>query len=308
MTSPACCKLAETLGPQKLQKLNAELRDPEHRSFRKLADALGVPGQKSAVERHKKQCLGIGQGFDAPPKVEGPKDLPPVKLRGRGTVSLGQAGTGGGVPEVSQATPARARAPEAAIPATPREERVLAIVSQMAAGTWEGPRDISVRAGEWGLDRDTVRLMATEAALVCRIDRGSVEDRRQASMGHWRRVYEEAMLQAAAPGEFDAASKLLAVAAQAQTGWDKAAGLADDKVVVNIGTDPGFRQAAERYVATVQGVLADAGALAARVAARLGLPSVPLDVVAAVLAEADAAIVEQVQPDKPALLTTGESV
>jgi len=168
-------------------------------------------------------------------------------------------------------------------------------VSQMAAGTWDGPRDISILAPSWDLDRDTVRRIAGEAALVCRVDRGTVEDRRQASMGYWRRVYEEAMLAAAAPGEFDAASKCLSVATQAQTGWDKAAGLYEDgKTTVNIFGDPRFLEAARKYVETVQDVLDGAGQLADRVRARLGA-DVSLEVIAAVLAEADAAIEDRMK-------------
>lgn len=301
-----CCSLAEKIGGR-ISALDKELRTQGHRSFRKLAEAFGVPGQKSAIERHKRQCLGLAQPFDPPPKVDPPTDLPPVKVAPK--VSQGQRGTVAGVPEVSQASPAHARAPEVAITAESREDRVLHIVSQMAAGTWDAPRDISNLSRDWGLDRETVRLMATEAALVCRVDRGTVEDRRQASMGYWRRVYEEAMLAAAAPGEFDASSKCLAVAASAQTGWDKAAGIYEDgSKTINIFGDPRFVEAARRYVDTVQDVLDAPGALMERVAARLGA-GVSLDVIAAVLAEADAVIAERVSGSTPAppMLGTGEA-
>ena len=292
----SCCSLAEKIGGRRLVDLDAELRRPDHRSFRKLAEALGMPGQKSAVERHKHRCLGLAVPLGPPvPKVAPPKDLPPVEVAPRGTAPVGQRGTAPSVPEVSQPDPTRARAPEVAITATSHEDRVLYIVSQMAAGTWDGPRDMTTLAASWGFDRDSVRRLAAEAALVCRVDRGTVEDRRQASMGYWRRVYEQAMTEAVAPGEFDAASKCLAVAAQAQTGWDRAGGVYDDTTkVVNVYSDPRFVEAAKRYVDTVQDVLDGAGALAERVAARLGT-TVPIDVIAAVLAEADAMIAERVR-------------
>lgn len=300
MSSP-CCKVAGTLG-KRLAKLDEELRSPEHRSFRKLAEAFGVPGQKSAIERHKHRCLGIAgkYGGTSTVMVESPKDLPPVEAAPkskppRRKVSQGQAGTARSVPEVSQPDAARARARESAKDATSHEERVLHIVSQMATGTWDGPKEISELAGSWGLDRDTVRRMAAEAALICRVDRGTVEERRQASMGYWRRLYERAMDEADQPGEFDAASKCLAVAATAQTGWDKAGGVYDDATKVTaIFGDPRFVEAAKRYVDAVQGVLDSAGAIAERVRARLGA-DVPLDVIAAVLAVVDEAIEERVR-------------
>lgn len=292
MTAP-CCSVAKILDPKRLAKLDVVLRAPDHPGFRKLSAEYGV--SKSALERHKHRCLGLAQGYEPSPKAEPPKGMPPVQVRKRaGTVSQGVPGTAA-VPEVSQPDAARACAPEVANSSHSHEDRVLYVVSQMAAGTWDGPRDISALATLWGLDRDTVRRIASEAALVCRVDRGTVEERRQASMGYWRRVYEEAMLQAAAPAEFDAPSKCLAVAVSAQTGWDKAAGVYEDgKTVVNIFGDPRFVEAAKRYVDTVQAVLADAGALIERIEARLG-QRVPLDVVAAVLAEADIEIGERVR-------------
>lgn len=308
MSIGCACAVGKTLDAKRIAKLDAELRTLDHRSFRKLAEAFGMPGQKSAIERHKRNCLGLAQPFKPPPKVEPPADLPPVvkARKGRGTAPVGQRGTVPGVPEVSQPDAARPRAPEVAITATSHEDRVLCIVAQMAAGTWDGPRDISELATSWALDRDTVRRMASEAALICRVDRGTVEDRRQASMGYWRRLYEEALTAAAAPGEFDATSKCLAVAASAQSGWDRAAGVLDDatKIQVNLGADPGFMTAAKKYVDTVQGVLGDPTALVERVAARLGA-AVPRDIIAAVLAEADVAIGEKMNPEPPALLTTG---
>lgn len=309
MTAP-CCSVAKGLDPKRLAKLDGALRGQDHPGFRKLSAEYGV--SKSALERHKHKCLGFAATYETPPKADRPKDLPPVQVRKRaGPVSQGVPDSVPGtaaVPEVSQPDAARARAPEVAISAHSHEDRVLYVVSQMAAGTWDGPRDISTLAASWGLDRDTVRRIASEAALVCRVDRGTVEERRQASMGYWRRVYEEAMLAAAAPAEFDAPSKCLAVAASAQTGWDKAAGIYEDaKVVNNYFGDPKFREAARLYVETVQTVLDSAGALAERVRARLGA-DVGLDVIAAVLAEADAEIGERMRAAaQPAPMLPGGS-
>lgn len=302
MRGKACCSLAEKLGGR-VVKLDAELREQGHRSFRKLAEAFGVSGQKSAIERHKHRCLGLAAPLGPVPRAEPPKDLPAVEVapKRRGTVSQGQAGTVAAVPEVSQPDAAPARAPEVANAAATHEERVLYIVSQMAAGTWDAPRDISALAASWGVDRDTVRRMSAEAAVICRVDRGTVEDRRQAAMGYWRRVYEEAMTASLSPGGFDAASKCLAVAAQAQAGWDKAAGIHEDgKTVINIVQHPQFVAASAKLVDAVQGALEDVTAVAARAAARLGYP-VPPALAAALLEEAQALVEERMRAERPQL-------
>jgi len=97
-------------------------------------------------------------------------------------------------------------------------------------------------------------------------------------------------------------SKFLAIAQKARVEIARLAGCIQSgtTVNVNLAEDPKFREAARRFVDAVQDVLASPEAIAARLAEQ-GTP-VPSDVVAAVLAAADAAIVERLRPRPPPAL------
>lgn len=60
MSGDACCKLAETLGPERLAVLDAELRSPTSRGVKRIARDLGT--NHMAVHRHRTGCLGLGGG------------------------------------------------------------------------------------------------------------------------------------------------------------------------------------------------------------------------------------------------------
>jgi hypothetical protein len=296
--SKTCCALARRLGPDRLATLNDILRTPGHRSFGKLATEFGE-NDKKPIERHKHRCLKVGNP-ERKPLAPPPEGLPKVR------VSQGTNGTGDGthsdVPTALDDT--RPRAPVSPNDAKSKAERVAYVLGQMAAGTFDQDRDVLLLANAWDMAPGSAANIANEALRFRQIHRGDLSLVSEMSMSHWRRIYNDAIV--AEPAFPDTKSKLLSVAASAQTGWDRAAGVLDDatKIQVNLGADPAFMTAAKKYVDTVQGVLGDPAALVERVAARLGA-AVPRDIIAAVLAEADVAIGEKMNPEPPALLTTG---
>lgn len=257
-----CCGLARALGPEKLAELNAELRRPNHQSFRKLAAALDV--RHNAIERHKKGCLRLGEPLGGK-KVETiqlpeTEDLPPIRKRPRrvSQVSHGtEHGTDGtaGVPRgtehgtgpadgTAEPVATRAPAPVSDNPAERRRNRVLEIVASLSDGTWDTPRDnVARRVKEWGVSKATVEDMVREATIGAVVDPESVRQRRAVSMGRWGWGLEQAKLAIEKGPEFpDTMSKLLSSYAQMQTGWDKAAGVLDEstKVQVNVVAHPVF--------------------------------------------------------------------
>lgn len=290
----ACCSLAEKLGGRRLADLDAELRTHAHRSFRKLAEAFGVPGQKSAVERHKHRCLRVGEPFDVPevkdPPVRGPVQTVPE-------VSQGQRPEAG-IPAESVS---RGRAPETVTPAKTLLERTAYVVSQMAAGTWDSPRDIPRCAETWGLHPQSVRDEVRVIFAARRLDRGDVEQREEESLAFYAWQLEDLRAVLTDCTDPEEKAKVHARITEVRGRMDLVGGLGGKATVnnFNFGTDQRFIDAARRYVDTVQDVLASAAAIAAR------LGAVDPDVVAAVLAEAEALLDERLAPPKPTLLTQG---
>lgn len=296
----ACCGLAAKLGAAKLAELDAELRRPNHRSFRKLAAELYV--RHNAVERHKKGCLKLGEPvprevrtFEAPET----KDLPPIRERAprRRPVSQGvppalpadsvvshevSYGTGNGTASVPDGTApadgtdpalaARAPAHGSENPSERRRNRVLEIVAAMSDGTWDTPRDnVAKRAAEWGVSRATVEDMVREASVGAAVDPASVEARRAVAMGRWGWGVEQARTAIeTGPKGYDTMSKLLSAYAQMQTGWDKAAGVLDESPkVVNVIGHPVFMAMLESVIQAVQPFPEARAAVMAAVKAKL---------------------------------------
>lgn len=251
----ACCGLAEKLGAAKTAELDAELRRPNHRSYRKLvADFPGA--NRSGLERHKKGCLGLGESpgreqktFVAPETT----DLPPVRRRPVRQVSqVSQVSRGtdtgtSGVPDPTAPAGAelatRAPAPESDSPSERRKNRVLEIVAAMADGTWDTPRDnVAIRAKQWGLSKASVEDMVREASVGAEVDPETVKARRAVALGRWGWGVEQAReaIETGPKGN-DTMSKLLVSYAQMQAGWDKAAGVTTETTVtINVSTHPAF--------------------------------------------------------------------
>ncbi len=288
MTSKICCVLAKRLDTVRLGQLNDILRTPGHASFGKLAVEFGV-GDKKPIERHKHRCLKIGNP-EKKPLVPPPEGLPAVRVSHE-TIGTG-VGTNETCPNVPTGQePLRPRAPVAANLAVSKDEKVAHVLGQMAAGAFDPDRDVMPLANLWNMAPGSVSAIVAEASRFRRLNRGDLAQIAELAMSYWRRIYNDAMT--TEPEFPDTKSKLLAVAAQAQAGWDKAAGLYDDasKIQINIGTDPRFVEAARRYVETVQDVHAAAAVIGARVAERLG--DAPPELVAAILAEAAALLTER---------------
>lgn len=296
----ACCSLAEKIGGRRLVDLDKELRTQGHRSFRKLAEAFGAPGQKSAVERHKRQCLRLGQPFEVP-EVKDPPEMPRAKVDAVPEVSQGQAGTVGTV----EGYASRARAPEPPKPATSLPERVSHVVSQMAAGTWDSARDIPRCAASWGMAEGTLRNEVRVVFAARRVNRGDVTAIEEESLAFYAWQVEDlqaVLLDCVEPEE---KVKIHARITEVRARMDAIliGTKTHAKVDVNLLGDPGFVEAAKRYVETVQGVLAAADAIAGRL-------SIPPALVGSVLSAAADLLSERLATAtrEPALLTEGSPV
>jgi hypothetical protein len=298
------CSVAKALGAR-LADLNAILREPGHLGFRKLQDQFGV--SKSSIERHKTKCLRLGS-FNgdlvtplpvapqprrllrkevAPPAAEEPAEPTGTGPGTDAGTPLGHLGTG-------VLHEARARVRESAKGAQSYEDQVNWIVSQMSLGQWDGARDGWWLRKAWEVDRKTFEAMIGEAERTCRRDRGAVDALRQVAMGRHSATHDRLTLAFEETDSDEAKAKIGAAMTAAAVAWDRAAGVYDDssKTTINILGDPRFVEAAKRYVEAVQDVLASDSQIAERVRARLGA-NVELEVITAVLAEADAAIGER---------------
>lgn len=252
-----CCALAKKLGPHRTVDLNAELRRTNHRSYRKLAVELQV--RHGAIERHKKNCLKLCEPSTKEVKAFVVPDMagvPEVSHVSRGTDET-LDGTDG-----TPATPADGSAPRAParVPGNASEVRRirrLAITSAMADGTWDTPRDnVAKRAAEWGLSVHTVADIVREAAAAAEVDPETVKARRAVALGRWGWGVQKARdAIEAGPEGVDTMSKLLSAYAQMQSGWDKAAGVLDDsvKVQINVTTHPIFVELMGAVMATLRG-------------------------------------------------------
>lgn len=287
-----CCGLVEKLG-KRLAALNDELRQPGHRSFRKLAEAYGLAGQKSAIERHKHRCLRVGAPFEAPPvqdppartvRVDPPESVPEM--------SLGHAATAG----IPSADPPRARAPEVVVDAKTLEERMAHIVSQMLAGTWDSARDTPRCAAAWGLHEDTVRHTVSHIFAARRLNRGDMAQREEEALAFYAWQLGELQATLLTCETPDETAKVHARITEVRARMDAiAVPRAQTVNNFNFGTDPRFIEAAHRYVDTVHGVLGSTSEIVERVAKRLKTP-IPAEAVEAVLAEAAELLLERVSP------------
>lgn len=294
-----CCSLAEKVGGRRMVDLDAELCRADHRSFRKLAEAYGIPGQKSAVERHKKGCLRIGMGYEPPPVQDPPRGRP-VRVEPVPSVpevSQGQRAEAG-TPTVD---PLPARAPVSGKVAISLPERMAYIVSQMTDGTWDSARDIPHCAAMWGLHEDSVRHTARHVTAGRQLNRGDMADREEESLAFYAWQLEDLRRTLAECVEPEERSKVHARMTEVRARMDAILfPRAGATINVNFAEDPKFREAARKFVDTVQDVLASPEAIAARLVEQ-GTP-VPSDVIAAVLAAADVAIAERLRPRPPPTL------
>lgn len=239
MSSPkACCIVGEKLDPRKLTALDAELRTQDHRSFRRLAREYDLPGHV-AIKRHKDGCLGLRHEPTEEPE-ELPGEAPPIRMKPKPETKRFSGETDR---ETSGLEPPRVRV--TMVPDSPKthEEKVLAIVSRIADGTWNGQVDIPYFAREWGCSADALRHVAREAFMVANVDRGDVDQRRQVAMGKWDAqlgLCDDAIR--GGPEFPDSMSKLLAERARAVDGWCKSAGVYEDstKIQINVTVHPVF--------------------------------------------------------------------
>jgi hypothetical protein len=256
----ACCALAEKLGAR-IADLDVELRRPDHRSFRKLAEAIGLPGQKSVIERHKKGCLRIGQGYDVPPV----KDPPPgrtVRVESVPAVSQGQSASAGTL----ATSVTRARAPEPSKGSKTLLERTAHIVSQMSAGTWDSARDIGRCAAAWGLHEQTVRDEVRVIYAARRLNRGDVEAREEESLAFYTWQVEDLQATLADDLTPDEKGRIHARITEVRSRMDSI-------VIPKVGggrgfspDDPEFARAVGQYVEAVNATLEDAAGIGLDVA------------------------------------------
>lgn len=233
-TTPSCCSVAKTLDAKRLAKLDAELRDPEHRSFAKLSAAYGVP--RSGVEKHKKVCLKLG----VPKPHLDPASIPksePVGIRVENTSKASKNTSKDAAQNTLDIQDVAApRAPVSAICAKSRAERVAWIVQEMTLGRpnekpFDIMREVPILAQQWGLSEETVREYARSAEDALQLNLGDVEAAKTQGILFWTRLRDAAF----EAGDFRAA-------AVAQTGIDRIRGAIDDgkKVVVNVVQSPAF--------------------------------------------------------------------
>lgn len=196
-----------------------------------VAKTFGLP--KSTVRRHRIGCLKM---TDA--------DLAAIEKQ-KVDLDAGQS-----EPEVERVEvesepcrepvqgDARARVTphkEAPISAESFEERVLHIADLMARGRYLGRVTASRLAREWNVQRVSVQNLARAAALVCKADRGDIEQAREVSIGAWTDIRRRALRDDDVKG-----------AAMAQAGLDRASGVVEPggaKVqVLNVMQTPGGQE------------------------------------------------------------------
>jgi hypothetical protein len=229
-----CCALAERLGPR-VAGLDDELRSPGHRSFRKLGVEYDVA--HVAIKRHKDGCLGLRGQATTPEDLPG--EAPTVRMK----PAKQDRETGCNSAETAGLEPPRARGLMRLDAPKNHEEKVLAVVSRIADGTWNGQVDIPYFAREWGCSADALRHVVREAFMVANVDRGTVDQRRQVGMGKWDAqvaLVDDAIRKG--PEFPDTMSKLIAERARGVDGWCKAAGVYEDstKIQVNVTVHPVF--------------------------------------------------------------------
>lgn len=224
-----CCKVARRLGPKKLAKLDAELRDPAHRSFAKLGESYDVP--RSSIEAHKKVCLrlGVPKPHLDPSTVPAPEPVPVRVLDVQKTVQESSR------KPVDVQNPADSRAHVSAITATSRAERVAWIVQEILG---RRPENLFHRAAEvprlaalWGLGETTVEEYVRAAEDVITVNAGDVRSAKVQCALDTRAIRDRAI-------ELDD----LQSANAAQKELNRVLGAVDDgkKVVVNVVQHPAF--------------------------------------------------------------------
>lgn len=301
MSGKACCALGRRAD---IGAINAALRSGM--KVREVAKLYGVG--KTVVGEHRATCLKLDTKPPATTLEDQQESSESQPKEANGGVVRGQSGQPSGAP--------RARLENDPKDAKTFVEQSLVCADMIAEGRWLGRPSVRFLSALWGLSADAVRDRHQAGVVAAAADRGRIEAERQVAIGALQKQEQIALaafsesksvLDEEGNPSFSAGdSKFLAIAQKARSEIAKIAGCVTPPppVTVNLGADPRFMEAARRYVDTVQSVLADVPAIEVRVAARLG-SAVPSEVIAAVLAEADALIGERVQPERPALLTTG---
>lgn len=212
-----------------------------------LARRFGL--DTAAVREHRRQCLST-----SPPLAVG--------------VPLGEPYAG----PVCVCAPARER-PD------PRnagdfDTRVAFVLSEMAAGDFDAPREVPLLAAAWGLSTDHTRRIVRAAGAAYRASTPDLDALRAASMGRWMHLYRAAL-----------AADDVRAAAVALVGHDKVSGAANGAKAPEspIAEHPEFLAAADMFVAATHGALDVDGLCAA-------CPDVPRSHVAALVAAALAAL------------------
>lgn len=210
----------------KAEAVNAALRRGD--GVRVVAQAFTLG--RSVLGDHRKACLGL-QGRVEPSEPEedagqGPDASADVREKPSG--------------ERPRTSDADARAivgsttkglEQAAKKAETYDDRVLFLADVIASGRFTGRPIVRRLAAVWNVSRQTVQDYARNGALVCRADRGDLEQTREASLAAWSRIRDTAI-----------AAKDRRAAAAAQAGYDRAAGIVEPggaKVMVNVLQAPG---------------------------------------------------------------------
>lgn len=292
-----CCSLGRRCD---IGGINAALRSGM--SVREVAKTFGVG--KTVVSDHRAECLKLEAVKKAAPSVsaaEPPKEAEaadsPDSVRGQS-----------GQPTVAP----RARLPTEAKDAKTFVEQSLVCADMVASGKWEGRASVRWLSALWGISIEAVRERHRAGVVAAEADRGHIEAERQVAIGALQEQ-ERIALEAfeASKGVVDEEGqllfsagdpRLLAIAQKARAEIARIAGCIPQGTTVNVNveTDPKFRAAAQRFVDVVQDVLGAPEELAERLA-RLGTP-VPSDIIAQVLAAADASIAERLRPRPPPAL------
>ena len=216
-----------------VEAVNAALRRGD--GVRVVAKSFGLG--RSVLGDHRKSCLGLAGRVELQEPEEGVGQPPDASADVRQNVTDSEAETPMERPRTS-GDDARAIVvePPNVLPKGWKEagsfdERVLYVADLIARGRYVGRPTAKKLAKVWNVSRDAVQNYARAAAVVCKADRGDLEQTREASLGAWARIRDGAI-----------AAKDRRAAAAAQAGYDRAAGIVEPggaKVMVNVLQAPG---------------------------------------------------------------------
>ena len=142
--------------------------------FKALARRFGLDVE--AVKAHKRGCLTTSSTRPSPPAPSPPPPKLPLREPYAGPV---------GAP-----APAPARDPRAA---GDFDSRVAFVIGEMAAGTFDAPRDVPELASAWGLSTDHTRRIVKAAGAGYRASTPDLETLRAMSQGRWMHLYQAAL-------------------------------------------------------------------------------------------------------------------